>query len=232
MAYYLKRCLKKIWVQYFLSFFKFRSARYSENHKEVGIIFASLVNFNELYEEDYLGGKEFLRVLNELVSDFDEILDKKEFENVEKIKTIGSTFMAASGMNPKIRQQNLHKYQHLHELMEFVHELKHSIESFNKNLIEFELILRVGFNYGDVTAGVIGTTKLYYDIWGDAVNVASRMDSTGDLHMIQVTEQCMHILSEWYTFKHRGSIFVKGKDNLETYFYVNRKPEAELRAVS
>jgi len=209
-----------------------RSARYSENHKEVGIIFASLVNFNELYEEDYLGGKEFLRVLNELVSDFDEILDKKEFENVEKIKTIGSTFMAASGMNPKIRQQNLHKYQHLHELMEFVHELKHSIESFNKNLIEFELILRVGFNYGDVTAGVIGTTKLYYDIWGDAVNVASRMDSTGDLHMIQVTEQCMHILSEWYTFKHRGSIFVKGKDNLETYFYVNRKPEAELRAVS
>ena len=209
-----------------------RSARYSENHKEVGIIFASLVNFNELYEEDYLGGKEFLRVLNELVSDFDEILDKKDFENVEKIKTIGSTLMAASGMNPKIRQQNLHKYQHLHELMEFVYELKNSISAFNKNLIEFELILRVGFNYGDVTAGVIGTTKLYYDIWGDAVNVASRMDSTGEHHRVQVTEQCMHILSEWYTFTHRGSIFVKGKNNLETYYLEDRKPAATMQAVS
>ena len=185
-----------------------------------------------MYEEDYLGGKEFLRVLNELVSDFDEILDKKEFQNVEKIKTIGSTFMAASGMNPKVRQQNLHKYQHLHELMEFVYELKNSISSFNKNLIEFELILRTGFNYGDVTAGVIGTTKLYYDIWGDAVNVSSRMDSTGEHHKVQVTEQCQHVLSEWYTFKHRGSIFVKGKDNLETYYLVDRKPDATMRAVS
>ena len=190
-----------------------------------------MVNFNELYDESYLGGKEFLRVLNELVSDFDEILDRQEFQNVEKIKTIGSTFMAASGMNPKIREQNLHKYAHIHELMEFVFELRNSIEQFNLNLIEFALILRVGFNYGDVTAGVIGTTKLYYDIWGDAVNVASRMDSTGENHKIQVIEQCMHVLSEWYTFEHRGSIFVKGKNNLETYYLVDRKPDATISAV-
>ena len=96
-----------------------RSSGYSENHREVGIIFASLVNFNELYDESYMGGKEFLRVLNELISDFDEILDKPAYKNVEKIKTIGSTFMAASGMNPYIRQENTHKFQHIHELMEF-----------------------------------------------------------------------------------------------------------------
>ena len=89
---------------------------------------------------------------------------------------LGSTFMAASGINPYIRKENTHKYQHLHELMEFVMELQSSVNDFNQSLIEFDLILRIGFNFGDVTAGVIGTTKLYYDIWGDAVNIASRSE--------------------------------------------------------
>ncbi|KAF7411503.1 hypothetical protein HZH66_000399 [Vespula vulgaris] len=80
------------------------TAKYSQNHKSVGIIFASIVNFNELYDESYLGGKEYLRVLNELIGDFDELLEKPEFSNVEKIKTIGSTFMAASGLNPQVPQ--------------------------------------------------------------------------------------------------------------------------------
>ena len=112
--------------------------------------------------------------MNELISDFDEILDRPEFSNVEKIKTIGSTFMAASGMNTQIRVTNTHKYEHIHELMEFVFELQNSVKEFNRSLIEFDLVLRIGFNFGDVTSGVIGTTKLYYDIWGDAVNIASR----------------------------------------------------------
>lgn len=208
-----------------------QSAGYSENHREVGIIFASLVNFNELYDESYMGGKEYLRVLNELISDFDEILDRPEFPNVEKIKTIGSTFMAASGMNPNIRSENTHKYQHIHELMEFVFELQHSVREFNRSLIEFDLVLRIGFNFGDVTSGVIGTTKLYYDIWGDAVNIASRMESTGVDGKIQVNEKCMHVLSEWYTFELRGSIFVKGKDNMTTYILVGNKPGANVSAV-
>ena len=208
-----------------------KSAQYSENHRQVGIIFASLVNFNELYDESYMGGKEYLRVLNELISDFDEILDRAEFRNVEKIKTIGSTFMAAAGMNPYIRQENTHKYQHIHELTEFVFELQRSVDEFNQSLIEFDLVLRVGLNFGDVTAGVIGTTKLYYDIWGDAVNIASRMESTGVEGRLQASEKCMHVLSEWYTFQLRGSIFVKGKDNMTTYLLVGRKPDATVNAV-
>lgn len=79
------------------------TAKYSQNHKTVGIIFASIVNFNELYDESYLGGKEYLRVLNELIGDFDELLEKPAYSNVEKIKTIGSTFMAASGLNPQVK---------------------------------------------------------------------------------------------------------------------------------
>lgn len=118
------------------------SEHYSENHREVGILFASIVNFNELYDESYMGGKEYLRVLNELISDFDEILQRAEYQNVEKIKTIGSTFMAASGMNPTIRNGNTHKYAHIHELTEFAMDLQRSVFEFNQSLIEFDLVLR------------------------------------------------------------------------------------------
>ena len=100
------------------------------------------------------------------------------------------------------------------------------------NYYIFFNISRVGLNFGDVTAGVIGTTKLYYDIWGDAVNIASRMESTGVQGRIQVPERCMHVLSEWYTFELRGSIFVKGKDNMTTFLLVGRKPDSMVNAVS
>ena len=118
------------------------NAHYSENHREVGIIFASIVNFNELYDESYNDGKEYLRVLNELISDFDDILSRSEFQNVEKIKTIGSTLMAASGMNSHVREGNTHKYQHLHELAEYSLELLRVVNDFNQSLLQFELILR------------------------------------------------------------------------------------------
>jgi len=200
-----------------------KSAKYSENHKDIGIVFATLVNFNELYDESYMGGKEFLRVLNELISDFDDLLDKTEFRNVEKIKTIGATFMAASGLNPNIREENHHKYQHLRELMDFAYSLQNSVEDFNQSLIEFDLVLRIGFNYGDITSGVIGTTKLYYDIWGDAVNIASRMDSCGVDGRIQVNERTRCVLSEWFEFEERGEVFVKGKDNMKVFLAVGKK---------
>lgn len=199
------------------------TAKYSQNHRSVGIIFASIVNFNELYDESYLGGKEYLRVLNELIGDFDELLEKPEFANVEKIKTIGSTFMAASGLNPQVRQQSEHEYTHLFQLLDFAMAMHKVIYDFNRDLLGFKLILRVGFNYGDVTAGVIGATKLYYDIWGDAVNIASRMDSTGVAGRIQMASNCLGILSEYYEFEPRGKVYVKGKDNMDVFLLVGKK---------
>lgn len=193
------------------------TAKYSQNHKSVGIIFASIVNFNELYDESYLGGKEYLRVLNELIGDFDELLEKPEFSNVEKIKTIGSTFMAASGLNPQVRQKNEHQYTHLFQLLEFAVAMHKVIYDFNRDLLGFKLILRIGYNYGDVTAGVIGATKLYYDIWGDAVNIASRMDSTGVAGRIQLASNCLEVLADRYEFEPRGQVFVKGKDNMDVF---------------
>lgn len=199
------------------------TAKYSQNHKVVGIIFASIVNFNELYDESYLGGKEYLRVLNELIGDFDELLEKPEFSNVEKIKTIGSTFMAASGLNPQVRQQSEHEYTHLFQLVDFAMAMHKVINDFNRDLLGFKLILRIGFNYGDVTAGVIGATKLYYDIWGDAVNIASRMDSTGVAGRIQVAKNALEALSDRYEFEPRGQVYVKGKDNMDVFLLIGRK---------
>lgn len=192
------------------------TAKYSENHHNVAIIFASLVNFNELYDESYLGGREYLRVLNELIGDFDELLSRKEFACVEKIKTIGSTFMAASGLDNYYRDHV--NNNHVNALIEFALAMQDVVAAFNKDLLEFDLILRIGFNVGDVTAGVIGTSKLHYDIWGDAVNVASRMDSTGVPGCIQCGKECITFLNEErYGFEPRGKVFVKGKDNMEVY---------------
>ncbi|KAJ2950736.1 hypothetical protein O0L34_g8997 [Tuta absoluta] len=199
------------------------TAKYSENHKDVGVIFASIINFNEMYDESYLKGKEFLRVLNELIADFDELLERPEFQHVEKIKTIGSTFMAASGLNPNLRNSSPGNHDHLYQLMEFAIEMQKVVDNFNQDLLEFDFILRIGYNFGDVTAGVIGTTKLYYDIWGDAVNIASRMDSTGVPKRIQVGEACIPVLSTWYEFEPRGSVYVKGKDNMNVFLLVGPK---------
>jgi len=196
------------------------TAKYSENHHNIAIIFASIVNFNEMYDESYLGGKEFLRVLNELIGDFDELLSRPEFRAVEKIKTIGSTFMAASGLDPSHRGTG---DEHIHTLMEFSIAMQEVVDAFNKDLLEFNLILRIGMNIGDVTAGVIGTSKLYYDIWGDAVNVASRMDSTGLPNRIQVGKDCLPFLTNRYEFEPRGSVYVKGKDHMEVFLYTTRR---------
>ncbi|XP_018393486.1 PREDICTED: adenylate cyclase type 9 [Cyphomyrmex costatus] len=207
------------------------TAKYSQNHKSVGIIFASIVNFNELYDESYLGGKEYLRVLNELIGDFDELLERSEYANVEKIKTIGSTFMAASGLNPQVREQSEHEYTHLFQLVDFAVAMHKVIYDFNRDLLGFKLILRIGFNYGDVTAGVIGATKLYYDIWGDAVNIASRMDSTGVAGRIQIASNCLNILSERYEFEPRGQVYVKGKDNMDVFLLIGKKKNVDKTSI-
>ncbi|KAK3876369.1 hypothetical protein Pcinc_009523 [Petrolisthes cinctipes] len=193
------------------------TAKYSENHKDIAVMFASIVNFNELYDEDYLGGKEYLRVLNELVADLDELLNSSKFKNIEKIKTIGSTYMAASGLDTKVRQSNTDAHEHIFELVEYARSIQKAIDDFNQDLIEFNLIVRIGLNFGDVTAGVIGTTKLYYDIWGDAVNIASRMDSTGVPGKIQVSDKCSKVLTRRYELEKRGQVFVKGKDNMDVF---------------
>jgi adenylate cyclase 9 len=202
------------------------TSKYSRNHKHVGVIFACITNFDEMYDESFEGGLEFLRVLNELVADFEELLNLQKYKDVEKIKTISSTFMAASGLNVQSRAQNKADFAHLYALMEFSDDMLKVMERFNESIFNFDFILKIGYNTGEVTAGVIGTTKLLFDIWGDTVNVASRMYSTGCQWRIQVTADVAKQLSDMFEFEYRGVTFVKGKGDLETYLMVKKKDDA------
>ncbi|XP_068606839.1 adenylate cyclase type 9 [Brachionichthys hirsutus] len=206
---------------------------YSKNHDSVGVIFASIVNFSEFYEESYEGGKECYRVLNELIGDFDELLRKPEFRSVEKIKTIGATYMAASGLNVQRQAggDDDSPHGHLRALFDFALDMMGVLEDFNKNMLGFGFKLRIGFNHGPLTAGVIGTTKLLYDIWGDTVNIASRMDSTGVECRVQVSEESHAVLSAMgLELDYRGTVNVKGKGQMRTFLYPRGPDRTDLGA--
>jgi adenylate cyclase 9 len=198
---------------------------YSQNYTDVGVVFAKISNFDDFYDESFEGGKEYLRVLNELISDMEELFDDPAFKDVEKIKTIGSCLMVASGLNP-LRKENKDPNAHLYALMDFCVGLLTKVDQFNLEIFNFDFEMALGFNIGEVTAGVIGTTKLLYDIWGDTVNVSSRMYSTGKSGRIQVTEDCAKKLEGKFDFEYRGQTFVKGKGDLNTYLLVKKKDGA------
>uniref|UniRef100_A0A3P8UZ19 Adenylate cyclase type 2 n=1 Tax=Cynoglossus semilaevis TaxID=244447 RepID=A0A3P8UZ19_CYNSE len=198
---------------------------YHQSYDLVCVMFASIPDFKEFYTESDVNkeGLECLRLLNEIIADFDELLSKPKFSGVEKIKTIGSTYMAATGLNASAgpeytSQEPDRQYMHIGTMLEFAFALVGKLEVINKHSFN-DFKLRVGINYGPVIAGVIGAQKPQYDIWGNTVNVASRMESTGVLGKIQVTEETSGILQNLgYMCSCRGIINVKGKGELKTYF--------------
>lgn len=128
--------------------------------------------------------------------------------------------MAASGLNAQQCADAAHPHAHLRALFEFALEMMQVVDDFNKNMLGFGFKLRIGFNHGPLTAGVIGTTKLLYDIWGDTVNIASRMDTTGVECRVQVSEESFCVLSSMdYEFDYRGTVNVKGKGQMKTFLY-------------
>ncbi|XP_006835448.1 PREDICTED: adenylate cyclase type 4 [Chrysochloris asiatica] len=197
---------------------------YHQSYECVCVLFASVPDFKEFYSESNINheGLECLRLLNEIIADFDELLSKPKFSGVEKIKTIGSTYMAATGLNATsgqdAQQDAERSCSHLGTMVEFAVALGSKLDVINKHSFN-NFRLRVGLNHGPVVAGVIGAQKPQYDIWGNTVNVASRMESTGVLGKIQVTEETARALqSLGYTCSRRGIIKVKGKGQLCTYF--------------
>uniref|UniRef100_A0A8C1YDW8 adenylate cyclase n=1 Tax=Cyprinus carpio TaxID=7962 RepID=A0A8C1YDW8_CYPCA len=197
---------------------------YHQSYDLVCVMFASIPDFKEFYTESDVNkeGLECLRLLNEIIADFDELLSKPKFSGVEKIKTIGSTYMAATGLNvtpgPEYAQDYDRQYMHIGTMVEFAFALVGKLDVINKHSFN-DFKLRVGINHGPVIAGVIGAQKPQYDIWGNTVNVASRMESTGVLGKIQVTEETSRILQTLgYMCSCRGIINVKGKGDLKTFF--------------
>ncbi|XP_015975312.1 adenylate cyclase type 8 isoform X4 [Rousettus aegyptiacus] len=200
---------------------------YSQSYDAVGVMFASIPGFADFYSQTEMNnqGVECLRLLNEIIADFDELLGEDRFQDIEKIKTIGSTYMAVSGLSPE-KQQCEDKWGHLCALADFSLALTESIQEINKHSFNnFEL--RIGISHGSVVAGVIGAKKPQYDIWGKTVNLASRMDSTGVSGRIQVPEETYAILKDQgFAFDYRGEIYVKGiseqEGKIKTYFLLGR----------
>ncbi|XP_008291629.1 adenylate cyclase type 7 isoform X2 [Stegastes partitus] len=192
---------------------------YYKSYDCVCVMFASVPDFKEFYTECDINkeGLECLRLLNEIIADFDELLSKPKFSGVEKIKTIGSTYMAAAGLSGTPGQEN-NQDREIGIMVEFAIALIGKLDGINRHSFN-SFRLRVGINYGPVIAGVIGARKPQYDIWGNTVNVASRMESTGELGKIQVTDETAEVLHKLgYSCECRGFINVKGKGELKTFF--------------
>ncbi|XP_067387414.1 adenylate cyclase type 3 isoform X3 [Emydura macquarii macquarii] len=227
-------------ARHFLGSKKRDEELYSQSYDEIGVMFASLPNFADFYTEESInnGGIECLRFLNEIISDFDALLDEPQFRCITKIKTIGSTYMAASGVTPDVNTNGYNttkeelsdkeRWQHLADLADFALAMKVTLMNINYQSFN-NFMLRIGMNKGAVLAGVIGARKPHYDIWGNTVNVASRMESTGVMGNIQVVEETHLILKEYgFRFVRRGAIYVKGKGELLTFFLKGREKQGSF----
>uniref|UniRef100_A0A668TGV5 adenylate cyclase n=1 Tax=Oreochromis aureus TaxID=47969 RepID=A0A668TGV5_OREAU len=198
-------------AQHFLERDRNDEELYSQSYERVGVLFASLPGFSDFYEEKEVLHQhvECLRLLNHIISDFDELLDECYFQQVEKIKTTGSCYMAASGLSPD-RQDCEDGWNHLSELVLFALAMQETLKHINTQTGN-SFQLRVGVAHGPVIAGVIGATKPQYDIWGTTVNMASRMESTGVSGRIQVSELTSSILVErGFLRQLRGDVYLKG----------------------
>lgn len=183
----------------------------AEHFDEVTILFADIVGFTPLSAR--LQPIELVDFLNRIFSEFDELVEDL---NLEKIKTIGDAYMVASGL--PIRRPD-----HAEAIADMALAMQQKVDAFRDKTHE-DFQIRIGINTGMVVAGVIGTKKFIYDLWGDAVNVASRMESSGVPGQIQVTAATYAHLKDRYDFDPRGTIHIKGKGVMETYWLLGKKP--------
>jgi class 3 adenylate cyclase len=176
----------------------------AERYDDVSVLFADIVGFTPLSAR--LSPTALVEMLNRVFSGFDELADK---HGVEKIKTIGDAYMVAGGLiepNP----------DHLAAMVAMALEMHENIRKLNSDYDG--LGLRIGLQVGSVIAGVIGIRKFIYDIWGDTVNIASRLESQGAPGRIHVSDAVFQRLQGRFAFEPRGSIELKGRGPMQTYF--------------
>jgi adenylate cyclase len=177
---------------------------------EVTVLFADIVGFTELSSR--ISPTELLEILNVIFSQFDELAER---HGLEKIKTIGDAYMVVGGIP-------IPKPDNVQAVAEMALDMQAVIAQFSIQRNQ-PFSIRIGINTGPVTAGVIGIKKFIYDLWGDTVNIASRMESHGLPDEIQVTDATYQLLKHQYIFEERGAILVKGKGEMMTYLLKGRK---------
>ncbi len=175
---------------------------------EVGVLFADIAGFTPM--ADSMTPDDVVRLLDDIFSTFDELAAKFR---LEKIKTIGDAYMVASGLlEPDAF--------HAENLARMALAMRDEIEKRGRTSA---IAIRIGMDIGPVVAGVIGRSKFIYDLWGDTVNTASRMESHGRPGAIHVTERARDRLADAFTFEDRGEIDVKGKGCMHTYFLTSER---------
>ena len=179
----------------------------AESFAEVTVLFADIVNFTQMTEQQ--SATNVVDFLNQVFSRFDRLA---ESHGLEKIKTIGDAYMVAAGLPQP--QEN-----HAAAVAAMAVEMQKALAEFNAETNQ-SIALRIGIHTGPVVAGVIGLKKFAYDLWGDTVNTASRMESHGIPNRIQISEatyRCLRENGERYEFHQRGPIVIKGKGAMVTY---------------
>jgi class 3 adenylate cyclase len=174
------------------------------------VLFADFVGFTAISSR--LQPAELVETLNNIFSVFDELAQTL---GVEKIKTIGDAYLAAAGL-PEGRPD------HTEAVANMALGMIDHLERINASL-DTPWQIRIGIHTGPVVAGVIGTHKFVYDVWGDTVNTASRIETSGEPGRIHVSEDVADALKPAFTMEHRGTTEIRGKGAMETYFLVGRK---------
>lgn len=175
----------------------------------VSVMFADIVGFTQLSAS--ILPKQLVHLLNDIFSKFDELAEK---HGLEKIKTIGDSYMVVAGLpNPRA--------DHGDAIAEMALDMQEAIAQYREKL-GLSLSIRIGIHSGPVVAGIIGTKKFIYDLWGDTVNTASRMESHGIPDGIQISEATYLLIEDKYEFEKRGLISVKGKGQMAAYLLKGR----------
>jgi adenylate cyclase len=185
----------------------------ADNFAEVTILFADIVNFTPYSAQ--VPPVQLVRLLNQIFSTFDHLVEQYR---LEKVKTVGDAYIAVGGL-PQPRSD------HAEAIADLALAMQQAIAQFHRDTGD-PFCLRIGLNTGPVVAGVIGTKKFSYDLWGDTVNVASRMESEGVADKIQLTEATYNALRDKYILKPRGNIRIKGRGEMMTYWLLGKKGES------
>jgi adenylate cyclase len=192
----------------------------ADHFDDASILFADVVDFTPLAGE--LDAREVVGLLDRLFTSFDELVDRYD---VEKIKTIGDCYMVAAGVPTP-------RWDHAQALAELALEMRECAKRFLPDDTDHGLRLRIGISSGPVVAGVIGRRRFLYDLWGDTVNMASRMESHGTPDEIQITRSTWQLLRDDFVTEPIGLVEVKGKGEVETWRLVGARTRLPGRTLT
>jgi len=187
---------------------KSRHELIADHYDGASVLFADVVDFTPMSAD--MAPTDLVALLNSIFSTFDGFVEEL---GLEKVKTVGDEYMVASGV-PRPRPD------HAAAIAELSLRIRDEVDA--RDFEGHRISLRIGINSGPVVAGIVGTHKFAYDLWGDAVNVASRMESEGIPGAIQITDATYQLIREHFVCEPRGSVQVKGRGAMDTYFLVSR----------